>query len=389
MNSRKSLRVRTITAGVSLDNASQVDRFERAIATLKRGRAVFEQAGYEVQTTRIATNPFTAGLSPAERDKVLPQLETLDSIAAESGVIVSIGPVLNEDRDDSGLAEWAREFVTRTKTMSFSAVLASKSQGIHAQGAVTIARVIHALASALPDGLANFRFAAAANIPAGTPFFPVGWHDGPTSIAMGMESASVVDEAFRDANGRPRMEFLRNQLNEVLRPVEKLAGAFARGENLAYLGIDTSPAPAKDRSIGAALEAYTGMPFGSGSTLEACSVVTAAIKSVAVKMCGYCGLMLPVLEDPVLAQRAGEGRYGLRDLLLYSSVCGTGLDVVPIPGDTQPAAMVGLLRDVAALSARLNKALSARLFPVPGKNVGEIARFTDPLLADSVVMKID
>ena len=106
-------------------------------------------------------------------------------------------------------------------------------------------------------------------------------------------------------------------------------------------------------------------------------------------MCGYCGLMLPVLEDPVLAQRAGEGRFSVRDLLLYSSVCGTGLDVVPIPGDTAPEAMVGLLRDVAALSSRLNKALSARLFLVPGKKAGDIARFTDPLLVDSVVMKID
>ena len=386
---RKSIRVRTITAGVSLDNASQTDRFEKTFATLKRGRALFEEQGYEVETTRIATNPFIAGLSAAERHKALPQLEALDRMAAEHGVIVSIGPVRTEDRADDSLADWSREFVTRTKTMSFSAVLASKTHGIHAQSATTIAHVIQALTAAQPDGLANFRFAAAANIPAGTPFFPVAWHDGAPSIAIGMESASVVEQAFRDANGRPRMEFLRDQLNEVLRPVERLAGAFARGEKLAYLGIDTSPAPAKDRSIGAALEAYTGMPFGSGSTLEACSAVTAAIKSVDVKMCGYCGLMLPVLEDPLLAQRAGEGRYGLRDLLLYSSVCGTGLDVVPIPGDTQPAAMVGLLRDVAALSTRLNKALSARLFPVPGKNVGEIARFTDPLLADSVVMKID
>ena len=140
---------------------------------------------------------------------MLAQLETLDRIAAESGVIVSIGPVLNEDRDDTVLADWSREFVTRTRTMSFSAVLASKAHGIHAQGAATIARIIHALAAALPDGLANFRFAAAANIPAGTPFFPVGWHDGVPSIAIGMESASVVEEAFRDAAQRPRIEVLR------------------------------------------------------------------------------------------------------------------------------------------------------------------------------------
>jgi uncharacterized protein (UPF0210 family) len=389
MKTRKSLRVRTITAGVSLDNASQTDLFEKAFATLRRGRALFERQGYEVQTTRIATNPFIASLNAAERVKTLPRLEALDRMAAEQGVIVSVGPVLTEDRDDADLAAWSHEFVTRTKTMSFSAVLASKAHGIHAQGTSTIAHVIHALTAALPHGLANFRFAAAANIPAGTPFFPVGWHDGAPSIAIGMESASVVEEAFRDAQQRPRVEVLRENLNAALKPIEKLAEAFARDEKLAYLGIDTSPAPAKDRSIGAALEAYTGLPFGSGSTLEACSAVTAAIKSVDVKMCGYCGLMLPVLEDPVLAQRAGEGRYSVRDLLLYSSVCGTGLDVVPIPGDTAPEAMVGLLRDVAALSSRLNKALSARLFPVPGKKAGDIARFTDPLLMDSVVMKID
>lgn len=389
MNTRKILRVRTITAGVNLDMPAQADRFEKAIATLKRGRAMFEQAGYEVETTRIATNPFMAGLGDTDRDKALAQLEVLDGLAAAHGVIVSIGPVLTEDRDDAALADWARELVTRTRMMSFSAQIASRAHGIHVHAAAAVARVIHGLTSAKADGLANFRFAAAANIPAGTPFFPVGWHDGAPSIAIGMESASVIEEAFRDAQDRPRMEFLRDRLSEVLKPVEKLASELAAHEKLAYLGIDTSPAPAKDRSIAAAIEAYTGMPFGSGSTLEACSVITAAIKSVDVKMCGYCGLMLPVLEDPLLAQRAGEGRYSVRDLLLYSSVCGTGLDVVPIPGDTAPEAMVGLLRDVAALSTRLNKALSARLFPVPGKKVGEIAHFTDPLLADSVVMKID
>ncbi len=105
--------------------------------------------------------------------------------------------------------------------------------------------------------------------------------------------------------------------------------------------------------------------------------------------CGYSGLMLPVLEDPVLAQRAGEGRFSLRDLLLYSSVCGTGLDVAPIPGDTPVHTIAGLLRDVAAQSSRLRKALSVRLFLVPGKKVGDIARFTDKMLTDSVVMKVD
>ncbi|HKE93196.1 MAG TPA: DUF711 family protein, partial [Povalibacter sp.] len=252
------------------------------------------------------------------------------------------------------------------------------------------AQIMAALAQALPDGMGNFKFAAAANIPAGTPFFPVAWHQGPASLAVGVESASVVEQAFRQSDDRQGAgERLRTLLNEVLRPIERIGADLAKREERAWLGIDSSPAPAQDRSIAAAIEAFTNMPFGNASTLEACSVITAAIKSLEVRTCGYCGLMLPVLEDPLLAQRVGEGRYGIRDLLLYSSVCGTGLDVVPIPGDTPIATLAGLLKDVAALSARLNKALSARLFLVPGRKAGEIARFTDPLLTDSMVMKVD
>lgn len=96
--------------------------------------------------------------------------------------------------------------------------------------------------------------------------------------------------------------------------------------------------------------------------------------------------MLPVLEDTVLAQRAIEGRYGVSDLLLYSSVCGTGLDVVPLPGDIAREELAALIGDVAALSQKYQKALSARLFPVPGKKAGEMVSFDNPYLTDCVVM---
>jgi uncharacterized protein len=91
----------------------------------------------------------------------------------------------------------------------------------------------------------------------------------------------------------------------------------------------------------------------------------------------------------VLARRATEKRYGVRDLLLFSSVCGTGLDVVPIAGDT-PAEVIGsLLRDVAALSVRLRKPLSARLFVVPEKKAGEMASFDNPWLTACAVMPLE
>ena len=46
----------------------------------------------------------------------------------------------------------------------------------------------------------------------------------------------------------------------------------------------------------------------------------------------------------------------------------------------------GTLREnVASLALRLNKPLSARLFPVPGKRTGERTEFTSPYLTNTVV----
>jgi len=44
------------------------------------------------------------------------------------------------------------------------------------------------------------------------------------------------------------------------------------------MGIDLSPAPLKDVSIGAALENLSTQPFGSSGTLTAAATVTAAIQ---------------------------------------------------------------------------------------------------------------
>lgn len=385
-----ALRVRTVTAGVELSAALELDRVEKALAFLARAKESFAAAGYQVQTIRVATNPVIAGMDASSRDRSLRRLEEIDELVASRGAIFNIGPVLTANRADDDLVAWSRELVRTTRTISFSTAIASPDRGVQANVAATTANIMVALSRTLPDGLANFRFAAAANIPAGTPFFPVAWHEGGESVAIGMEAASVVEQAFASLpRGADATEHLRSALDRAFLPVERLAQQIAERERRQYLGIDTSPAPAKDRSIAAAIEALTREPFGESGTLEACSAITAALKTVAVRACGYSGLMLPVLEDPLLAQRAGEGRYTIRDLLLFSSVCGTGLDVVPIPGDTSAATIAALLRDVAALSARLRKPLSARLFLVPDKKAGDLARFTDPLLTDSVVMKLN
>jgi uncharacterized protein (UPF0210 family) len=384
----RGVRVRTITAGIPMDRIDDRAAVERALGVLVRARARFEAEGYEVQTTRVTMSPVIALLDAKARHAALPAIADIDALVASKGAVCSLGPVFTADRLDADLAAWSADLVKATRSTSFSVVVASPSGAVHAHGAMVAAQVMHAVASAVPDGKGSFRFAAAANIPAGTPFFPVGWHEGPSSLAIGCESADLVRTAFTGASD---VEDGRRKLAELmtteLRAVEKIGAEISKAEKLHYGGIDPSPAPLGPHSIGAALEALSGVPFGDAGTLRACAVVTEVLKSLPIQQCGYAGLMLPVLEDAVLAQRAKEGRYGLRDLLLFSSVCGTGLDVVPVPGDTSIETLANIILDVAAQSVKLRKPLSVRLYLIPGAKPGDAVHVDDPLLTDSVVFR--
>lgn len=382
--------IRAITAGVTLESLRDLQPIERAVALLARARARFESEGFQVQGIRVATSAVMSGLSSQERADALKSLRALDEMMQALGVSFGIGDCASGMQYDSELAEWIAELMTTTVRLRCSIDVAPGDADVSRQRTRMAAEAMAALARATPDGAGNFRFAAAACIPPGTPFFPVAYHDGPEAISVALQAAALVQmsiEGATDANVATKR--LRETMNHTLAPIERIGRAVAAQERTAYLGIDSSPAPALDQSIGAAVETLSQCSFGSAGTLDACAAITAGLRDLAVTTCGYSGLMLPVLEDTVLAERASEGGFGLRDLLLFSSVCGTGLDVVPVSCDSSAQAMERMIRDTAALAVRWRKPLSVRLYPVPGKRVGELASFSDPELTSCRVMPLD
>ena len=180
--------------------------------------------------------------------------------------------------------------------------------------------------------------------------------------------------------------------------IEKAAGKMAetavslsQKHNIPFSGIDFSlaPFPTDDRSLGGALEAL-GIPHvGASGSLFAAAFVTDAIDRASFPRCGFSGLMLPVLEDSVLARRAASRDLSIQNLLSYGAVCGVGLDTIPLPGDVSVAQLTAVLLDVAALATRLNKPLTARLMPLPELEAGDKTDFDFAYFANSRVMPID
>jgi uncharacterized protein (UPF0210 family) len=177
---------------------------------------------------------------------------------------------------------------------------------------------------------------------------------------------------------------IETHAERITASAKRVAGRF----DAKFGGIDFSlaPYPEEVRSIGRALE-QLGVPgFGGQGSLAAAAFLTDALDRAEFKRAGFCGLMLPVLEDSILAQRAREGLLRITDLLTFSAVCGTGLDTVPLPGDISQQEIAAILLDVAALALRLNKPLTARLMPLPGKKAGDEVTFDFDYFAPSRVI---
>ena len=383
-------KVRTICAFVRIDRAGYRATMMEALKTLRATRQDFERDGWDVQTIRITTQPFPEYVNGLSRADALRLLADLDALAVKEEFLLGVGPAMSTDADDPAMMELLGEALVHAKMINATALIAA-GDGIHWKTVRAAARMVKTLGETSPGGYGLLNFTAAAMMPPGTPFYPASYHTGRgRQIAVGLESASVVQQVLAATGGDPASAAtrLRSELDRHARRAEEIASTAAARAGWEYLGLDPTPAPLKDVSIGAAIESYTGRRMGSSGTLTAARLVTDAVRAVSVKQVGYSGLMLPVLEDSRLADRWSEGALSLDALLAYSSVCATGLDTVPLPGDVTEEQIARIFGDVASLAGKWNKPLTARLLPSKGRKPGERSAFDDPFFVNAVLQPL-
>ena len=381
-------RVRAITGFVTIDAKSYPAQLEEAAAFLTRVRDAVKAAGYDVSGIRISTQPFPEYTRGMNRSDALALLHRINELASTLRFNPNIGPAMVNDGDDTAPADLLVDVLSEPGNRLNANIVVAGEDGIHWNAVRQAARIIKNVGERSPHGQGNFNFGAIAMLKPYGPFYPGAWHPGdvgPRRFAIGLEAANVVMDVFsREHDPRTAGKALADALGIHARAVEAAATSAAAGSGWTYAGIDPTPAPGGQVSIGAAIESFTGAPFGSPGTETAAAVITQAVKQVQVKQTGYSGLMIPVLEDTVLTRRWTEGTYSLDSILAYSAVCAGGVDTVPLPGDTSEAAIAGIVGDVASLAFKWNKPLAARLLPAPGKRAGETTEFSGAL-ANAVI----
>ena len=191
---------------------------------------------------------------------------------------------------------------------------------------------------------------------------------------MADEVIGVIEtsDTFKDAQLNLLAKF-----NEIYDNLTKITEKVGRNFDIEFKGIDFSPAPYPkiEKSIGTAIEKLGIDYFGANGTLTAVALIKNSIPINKEKVIGFSGFLQPVLEDFTLSKRLSENRFNLDSLILYSTMCGTGLDVVPLPGDITERELFYILLDICTISVTLNKPLTCRLMPIPDKNSGDDVEF--------------
>jgi uncharacterized protein (UPF0210 family) len=380
-------KVRTVTAFVQLDRARYEAQIVETMKVLNAAKAEFAKRGYETQTVRIVTQPFAELVKGLNDKDALAFLRALDDLSQKQGFMPNVGPAMLHDTDDPAAMHLLAQALSTLPHLNASAIIAD-DDGIHWKTIREAAKLVRYLTDHSPRSQGNFQFTASAMLKPLGPFYPGAWHSGAgKQFSLGFEGANIVQEVFGATHGDfdASVAELTRQLTIHAKVGEEVGNAVAASSEWIFAGVDPTPAPLGDASIGDAIERYTGAKFGANGTMTAALAITTAVKAVKVKQIGFSGLMLPVMEDKRLAQRWAENTYEIDSVLAYSAVCGTGLDTVPLPGDVSEERLVKILGDVAALAWKWHKPLSARLQPVKGKMAGDMTDFESQYLFNTTL----
>ena len=379
------MKIRTITLGFSNNYNSEEKNFKEAGLLLNKLKKILEKNNYYVQTIRASTQSWDDYFD--SKNQIVELSKNFEEYSKKYDIdYFNIGPTFHNNHITN-----IYDIIDNT-SIGFCTAYLSDSNEINYEGINKTSKLIKKLSKINNDGFANLRFAALFNVKPGCPFYPASYHKGNyKSLSIGFENSDLLYKAFSDLNNIENAgQKLHNILYYEYKKIEDICIDFCNNEKIVYGGIDPSISPSVNpkESIAYAFEKLGIKKFGDPGTLTISKIITDTLKNLEITKCGYCGLMLPVLEDFGLSERNNEGTYNINNLLVYSAVCGIGLDTIPIPGNISLNKINNLLADISSLSNKLNKQLSARLMPIPNKCNRDLTEYNFNYFVNSKIMKI-
>lgn len=420
MVKEEHLDVRTITMGISL--AGCVDRdisrmcsaIHQRIVSVAAGlaeacSAVSSRYGIPIVNRRLAVTPIARIAEGHGVEGMLAVARTLDAAAAAVSVDLLGG---FSALVHGGLSSGARDLLaslpqvlSQTQRVCASVNAATSKSGINMDAVAILGQSLRDIAAATADngGFGCAKLVVFANAPEDNPFMAgafLGEGAGDVVIHIGVSGPGVVKRSLeRLLEARPDC-----RLNEIAEEIKSTAFRVTRvGELLgrevaARLGVEfgivdlsLAPTPKLGDSVGDILQLIGIRRLGAPGSTAALALMNDAVKKggqfASSSVGGLSGAFIPPMEDATLAAAVEAGDLTLPKLEAMTSVCSVGLDMIPLPGDTDAETLSAIIADEMAIGVFNNKTTACRLIPVPGKAAGERVVFGG-LFGEAVIMPV-
>jgi len=397
-------KIRTITSFLTLskDKSTWEEKIKEASLFGGDLSKEFTSNGYAVQSIRIVTNAFGEYLDTSSLETAIQDIQMLsDLLQSDSMPDIRIRFAIGEAKTSNEIQMLPTLIQKFGDLCNVCVNVGVDELGVpDASKTLECAKVVKEIGEITPNGEGNFNFTINYNCKPLIPYFPASYHNSSDDdcFALGLESPDLLVEALKslteESNHNTKWqnsyEIMSSSLQYHINDILKIVNNFNHDFKRKFAGIDTSAAPSKNCSSMVDVYKLLGVPyFGASGTIEASALLTKVFKSQkGCDLIGFSGLMLAVVEDEGLAQATKNNEFEIRSLLTYSSVCGIGLDTVPIEGNTSVEKIADICRDTGTMAFRLNKPLTVRLFPVPDLKVGDITNFQSDDLCNSAVLLV-
>jgi len=303
---------------------------------------------FEVQTKRICTTL-----------KNLPKLKKI--VKENKEILLSAGTINFENTKEI-------EKLCNEKNLSFNVDLTSQEIKLNHVD------LLFEIIKNKPEK--TFEFAYVFNNANSTPYYPSANYSQ-EGFAIGLQPTNLFKGCKNLEEWFVKMKSTWQEINDLLKNEKD------------FLGIDSSIAPnlPKESSfIQITNKIYKS--FEKSVSTDMYIKTTNFIKTQNPKPIGLCGLMLPCLEDSMLAKEYKKGNFSIERNIFLSLQSGLGIDTYPIGINEKPERVLEILKLIQLLSNKYKKPLSIRFVSDGKTKIGKKSDFKNQYLQDVIIRKL-
>ncbi len=395
---KKNINIRSITYSIDIDKIFNDNYLKQLKHNLKLIKNSYKKENYLIRTVRfnIVVQKFN---KVPDHFSYIKKISNLSEICNELNIrwFNMSFDLSNESGKNIKSICNIGYLILKKFNNSFVNFIVANNNNINPKAILACSNTVLKVSKLSHNGFDNFRMGISLNPSNNTPFFPFSYSLDDNKFSIATETSSIIENELKIINNLSfddkRKEIISSIGNQLL-DIDKIGNNLSDDIKADYVGQDISLAPYPDENVSviSIIKLFGVDNIGSNGSLFITSFLTDLLKEIIlrykIKSCGFNGVMYSMLEDKELCDANNKKLLSLDSLIMYSSLCGCGIDMVPVPGNILEEEISSIILDVAALSIKLNKPLGVRLLPIPNSESNEFTEFDMDFLANTRIMNI-